>query len=116
MGLKPLFRVFLSAAFADTKATLNDPGFVATGLSPTKKGRCILALCRTQTCPRSNLKTSLRHPVWSPLGSMGRVALGFRDGLKCSLCYMAPVPASSRYILHDAWYPLLETFSGVLSP
>lgn len=84
MALKPLFRVFLLAALADTKATLNDLGFVATSLSPTEKGRCILALCRTQACPRSSLKTSLRHPVWSPLGSMGRVALGSRNSLRYS--------------------------------
>lgn len=29
------------------KATLNDQNFVVTGLSPTKKGMCIVALCRT---------------------------------------------------------------------
>lgn len=58
----------------------------------------------TQPCPRRDLRTSLLHSVWSTLGSMDRVALRFRDSLRCSLCYMAPVLVSIQSV-HAAWCP-----------
>lgn len=67
----------------------------------------------TRTCPRRDLRTSLLHPVWSTLGSMGRVA----RSLRCSLCYMnqllSQYPVSTCCMVHGV--PLLGTFSGVLS-